>query len=160
MRPTAQDFEKLVKKDKYQVFLFTSPATVPFCFVRHPWFVTNRKGVIARWDIFWEPERHATSWGYLHKDFQHSYRGIEMFFFSPKYFWRASLEAYVEGNDGSVAHRMAEFIETSPQAYPHCNEWSLLGPNSVTYAQWVLEKFPESGMRLPWNSFAKVFNHA
>lgn len=52
---------------------------------------------------------------------------------------------------------MSEFIERSPDTYPHCNQYAFRGPNSNTYAQWVLNQFPESGFSLPWNAFGKGF---
>jgi len=152
-----KEFAYLIKNDQYQVFLFSSLATIPFCFVRHPWFVVNRKGVLSRWEIFWEPRRSQTSWGHLHKDFYPPEQGIEMFFVSSKYFWPGRLDSFIEGGEDSLAHQMADMIENSPEAYPRWNIYSLLGPNSVTYGQWPLDRFPESGMRLPWNSFQWFF---
>ncbi|MEK7612910.1 MAG: DUF3750 domain-containing protein [Patescibacteria group bacterium] len=149
-----KSIESLIKTDKYQVFLFVGTATVPFNFAKHPWFVVNKRGVLSRWEVFWKPNRSKTSWGHLHKDFYSPLQGIEMFFFSNKYFWKDSLLLNViEGNENSIARQMAEFIENSPQTYPYCYQYALMGPNSNTYVQWVLNKFPESNMRLPWNSF-------
>lgn len=33
--------------------------------------------------------------------------------------------------------------------------YKLTGPNSNTYTQWVLNKFPEWDIKLPWNAFGK-----
>ena len=144
--------EKLIQKDKYQVFLFTCRATVPFNFARHSWFVVNKKGVLSRWEICWKADELKTNWGHLYKDFYPLLQGIEMFFFSKKYFFKANLLSFIEGGPDSVAHQMTEFIEASPKTYPHCYKYSLKGPNSNTYTQWVLNNFPESKMRLSWNS--------
>jgi len=146
---------QLLRNDKYQVFLFSSLATIPFCFVRHPWFVVNREGVLSRWEVFWEPSRSQKSWGHLHKDFYPPEQGIEMFFFPSNYFWPGTLDMYIEGGRGSLAHKMADFIEASPEKYPRCYQYSLLGPNSVTYAEWALDAFPESGLHQRWNSFVR-----
>ena len=156
MQPTT--LNDLIKNERYQVFLFTCPATVPFMFARHPWFVVDRKGVISRFEVFWKPSRSKTSWGHLHKDFYPPSQGIEMFFFSNKYFWkRARLLGMVGGSGDSVAHRMTDLIEASPQQYPYCDTYSLRGPNSNTYVQWVLDHFPEAKLALPWNSIGKHF---
>ena|SRR6185437_1902836 len=150
--------EQFLNKDKYQVLLFTCPATVPFIFARHPWLVVNNRGVVSRWEVFWEPRRSKTSWGHLHKDFYPPTQGIEMFFFSSNFFFgQGTMHGYVEGGEGSVAQKMAEVIESSPQTYPYCNQYALKGPNSNTYVQWVLSQFPESGLKLPWNAFGKNF---
>ncbi len=71
--------------------------------------------------------------------------------------WKAWLISSVEGDGHSVAARMADFIISSPQIYPYREKYSLAGPNSNTYVQWILNKFPESGMHLPWNAIGKNF---
>jgi hypothetical protein len=158
MNSNAREFEKLVKPDRYQVFLFTCPATMPFAFATHPWFVVNRKGTISRWEIFWRPQDWIFRWGHLHKDFYSPTQGIEMFFFSDKHFWkRSEIVGAIEGTEGSLAQKMADRIEASPDAYPFCNRYAISGPNSNTYIQWALNQFPESGMCLPWNAIGKNF---
>ena len=151
------DFEKLLNKDKYQVFLFTCKATVPFNFAVHPWLVVNRMGIVSRWEIFWQPSRSTQSWGHLHKDFYPPFHGSEMFFYSKKYFFKPHLAGVIEGDEGSVAQKMAEVIEHSPQTYPNCNYYRLRGPNSNTYVQWVLDQFSQSGLKLSWNAFGKGY---
>ena len=44
------EFYRLVKKDKYQVFLMASRCPMPFVFALHTWFVLNKKGEIDRWE--------------------------------------------------------------------------------------------------------------
>jgi hypothetical protein len=151
------EFRQLVKPDLYQVFLFTSPAVMPFSFARHPWFVINDHGTLSRWEIFLHVEPGCRfRWGHLHKDFYSPLRGVGVFPTPDSRPWRSvRLVGSVSGDEGSLAHRMKEFIEHSPQAYPYCNEYSVLGPNSNTYVQWILSQFPECGLKLPWNSFGK-----
>jgi hypothetical protein len=146
-----------IDNTKYQVFLFTCPATVPFIFACHPWFVVNKKGVVSRWEIFWQPSRSEQSWGHLHKDFYPPTQGIEMFFYADKYFFKSTLDGVIEGDEGSMAQKMAECIENSPHAYPYCNQYSLIGSNSNTYVTWILNQFPNSGFKLSWRAFGKNF---
>lgn len=154
-----EEFEKLVKPEKYQVFLFACPATMPLSIGIHPWFVVNQKGAISRWEIFWRPEKWELRWGHLHRDFYPRHeQGIEMFPFSRKYFWGdGTLLGCVEGNEGSMAHKMSETIVSTPRVYPYCDTYSVTGPNSNTFVQWVLNQFPDSGLKLPWNAFGKDF---
>ena len=154
---TDAEFQKLVRNDLYQTFLFTCFATVPFCFARHPWFVVNKKGKLSRWEIFWEPGRGPLSWQHLHRDFHPLAQGIEMFFYSDKHFFPSRLEGYIEGSDGSLAARMAEHIEHSPQAYPYNTRYSLTAPNSITYVQSILDAFPKCNLHLPWNCYTWAF---
>ena len=51
MEKSNSPFEGLIKKDKYQVFVFANPAPIPISFARHPWFVLNKKGIISRWEV-------------------------------------------------------------------------------------------------------------
>ena len=153
------DFSALVDANRYQVFLFTCPATLPFSFSPHPWFVVNQKGTISRWEIYWfvEQEWEMKS-RHLHKDFYQPIQGIPILLFFPRLFWpQVSLLGYVEGGSGSVAERMADAIVNSFRTYPYCHQYILRGPNSNSYVQWVLDKFPGSGLRLPWNAFGKNY---
>ncbi len=154
---TSAEFEALLHPDRYQVFLFTSLATVPFCFARHPWFVVNTKGAVSRWEIFWQANRSLQSFAHLHKDFYPPAEGIEMFFYSNRYFFPSRLEGYIEGGEDSTAARMAELIERSPDSYQHNGRYSLTSPNSITYVQSILDAFPQCGLRLPWNCYSWAF---
>ena len=154
MRRMSGDLKDMVKTDRYQVFLLSCPAAIPVSFASHPWFVVNSKGALSRWDVLLLPRMNwKMRWGHLHKDFFSPFEGVEMFFFTDRYKWKnVRLLGVVEG---SLAERMATCIENSPQSYPYCEKYRLTGPNSNTYAQWIIDRFPECGLRLPWNSFGK-----
>jgi len=128
----AMDFEQLLKTDKYQVFLFVCPATMPFSFGCHPWSVVNKSGTVSRWKVFWRPQEWETRWGHLHKNFYAQQQGITKYFFSDKYLWGSSkLLGYIEGGVGSLANQMSDFIESSPQSYPYCYTYSLSVPTAT-----------------------------
>ena len=149
----------LLKKNTYQVFLMICPAHIPFSFATHPWFVVNRKGEISRWEVLSSKLDRNLSFGYLHKDLFPYFQGIEVFHFSQKYFWKGKVLFSIEGDETSLAARMANFIEESSAKYPKAQTYSIFGPNSNTYVSWVLNHFPESPMRLPWNAFGKKVPH-
>lgn len=153
----SEEFKKLVKGDRYQVFLLDCPANLPFSFARHTWFVVNKKGIISRWEILFRKNANGTSWDHLHLNFLLPFQGIESVPFSQKYLWKSKLLGYIEGPEDSLVFQVAECIEKSSEQYPYCNRYSLIGPNSNTYAQWVLDKFPESNLKLRWNSFGKDY---
>jgi len=71
-----------------------------------------------------------------------------------KYFWTAKLLGQIEG---ATAAKIAEFIEKSPSLYPYCEKYFLAGPNSNTYAQWILDNCPEFQVKLPWNSIGSRY---
>lgn len=154
---SGKEFQKLVKEDKYQVFLFDCPANLPFSFARHTWFVSIKKGIISRWEILFRKNVTGASWGHLHLNFLLPFQGIETLPFSQKYLWSSRLLGYIEGGEESTAARMVEFIEKSSEKYPYCNRYLLIGPNSNTYVQWILNKFPENNVKLSWNSFGKNY---
>jgi hypothetical protein len=90
----------------------------------------------------------------IYKNFFPPFQGIEIFPFLQKYFWKGHLLGQVEGD---AAERMVKFIKDSPNTYPYTEEYFLSGPNSNTYAQWVLNNFPEFKVVLPWNAFGKNY---
>jgi len=167
-RMHVQDFERLLKPDCYQVFLFACPANFPFSFAVHPWFVINKKGDVSRfakgrgaanerWEVYYEKDKGGMTWGHVHKDWLPPFQGIEMFTFSRKFFWKSRLLGCIEGGEGSPAQKMVATIEKSGELYPARNTYALRGPNSNTYVQWVLNQFPDSGLSLPWNSIGKRY---
>ena len=160
-----EKFLNLVKKDKYQVFLFVSRANLPFFFAIHPWLVVNNRGTISRFGVAWDRNMQPIPafgelsnqghWGHLYRNYFPPWQGIGVFPFFWRYFWRGYLLQCIEGDENSTAKQIVEFVEKSEETYPHKENYSLLGPNSNTYVQWVLDNFPNSGLRLPWNSFGK-----
>jgi len=148
-------FQQQVDKEKFQVFLFVCPGNMPFSFAVHPWFVVNKQGVISRWEVLFTDVPTKTNWGHLYLNRFPPFQGIEVIHFSQKYFWKAKLFAKIEGQE---AKQMADFIENSQTLYPFRDTYALRGPNSNTYAQWILNKFPEMKVELPWNSFGKSYH--
>lgn len=151
-----EEFKKIVKPGSYQVFLFTSPAPIPFSFAQHPWFVVNDRSTLSRWEVIFRTTAHPTSWGHLHKNFYTPIRGVELFPYFFKWHWEGTFLGVVENE---IAQLMAAFIELSPKTYPFCYKYFLTGPNSNTYVQWVLANFSKSGLKLPANAIGKHFSN-
>lgn len=139
---------------KYKVSLFICPANLPFVFATHPWFVIENNGSVSRWEVLFRRDRSRK---HLYKNHSPAYTGIGIFPYSNKFLWTGRAIGSIEGDENSPAQGMAEFIENSFNTYPYQNQYSLLGPNSNTYVQWVLNQFSEFKVELPWNSFGK--NH-
>jgi len=83
--------------------------------------------------------------------------GIEVFSFFNHPRWNATLLGKIEGSENSPTHKMCEFIENSPQTYKYKNIYSLLGPNSNTYIQWILDNSPEFKGKLPWTALGNEY---
>lgn len=96
--------------------------------------------------------------GYLNKNFLKPTAGFN------KYRWKlnprtkSTFIAQISGKRGSLAEKMVKFIEQSPKKYPYCNKYrAILGPNSNSYIQWIINKFPKSGFKLGWRAFGKNY---
>ncbi|NTW14638.1 MAG: DUF3750 domain-containing protein [Candidatus Moranbacteria bacterium] len=145
------EYRQLLNSEKYQVFIFHCPVTFPLSFASHPWFVCNEKGKITRWEVL-DRLNENEEWAYLHKDYFPMFRGIEVIpFIRREPFWKGRILKRVEGD---LAKRMIDVITSSHENYP-IREYSLIGTNSNTYAQWVLDQFEDLGFKLPWNSFGR-----
>jgi hypothetical protein len=148
------NFENLIKKDKYQVFVFCCPAYFPTNFAKHAWIVVNKKGEISRWEI--RHYRNNKTTNFLHINTQSPFNGIQITF-GLKRFWSAKLLGSLEGCEEPRIQQTIEFIENSQKKYPYCNKYKLLGPNSNTYVQNVLNNFPEFNIKLGWRFVGKSY---
>lgn len=158
MSGNISEFQKLVKPDGYQVFLFTSPASVPFEFAVHPWFVCVKDGKITRWEVRFEKNLNQPEIGkHLHLDSLPPFSGIEIVPGVGRFFWATKFIGEMSGGTNSTANQMYNFILASPQNYKYCDTYSFFGPNSNTYAYWVLNEFPDFPAQLPWNSVGKKY---
>ena len=153
---TSQEFEKLIDREKYQVFVMASRASFPLSFAIHPWLVINKKGEISRFEI-----RHYKntdkSYGYLHINEEPPFLGLPAVYPFNKLFQKAKLLEYIEGDDNSRAKQLVDFIQNSKVNYPYLKKYSFLGKNCDTYVHWALNNFPELKVRLPWNCFGKNY---
>ena len=150
------DYSNLIDKSKYQVFLFKSRAIFPFIFAMHPWFVLNKKGEISRWEVEFASSyrKHGNHWGYLHENLCPIFQGTEVITYTDDVFHPATLLGKVEG--GEVL-KIIEFISKSPETYKNKDRYHIWGPNSNTYAQWVINNFPECKFVLPKNAYGKNY---
>jgi hypothetical protein len=149
---TPKDIKQILDNDSYQVFLFTCPANVPG--FRHPWFVLNKKGKLTRWEVLFEKNNSQSGWQHLHIDLFNPFSGISRFPYSQKLLRKARFEGYINGDN---AKKAIGFIESSPDSYPFRNYYRFFGPNSNTYAQWVLDHNPKFKVKLPNNALGKDY---
>lgn len=143
-----------INPDRNQVFLCTCPATLPYSFAVHPWFVVNKKGDVSRWELLSQAQKIPTSWQHLHKDAFSPFQGIRALPIYGSLHWPSSVR---DSATGPTAQSVIEVIESTPETYPHTDEYHLLGPNSNTYAQWVLDNTPEFDATLPFNAIGKRY---
>lgn len=149
--------QELIDNDKYQVFIYGSKAHLPFVFACHSWIVLNKKGLISRWEIIFRKNKNQDL-GYLHIDELPPFRGISIIPFMNRIFSKGRMLGYIEGGSGSLAEEVLKFVEQSKYEYPYLKKYILTGPNSNTYVQWVLNKFPELKVKLSWHFIGKNYN--
>ena len=143
--------------DTYQVYFFSCPAHKPFHFARHLWVVTVSPKGIDRFEVLYKKESSKERYGYIHKNNYAPTQGIRKFPGSTL-FWKSTLISRVTGNEGSLAERITQFIYAYSSDYLYKDTYrSYPGPNSNTYIAWILSKFPEANIRLPWNAFGKNY---
>jgi hypothetical protein len=96
----------------------------------HYWYVVIRADQVTRWEVWQKPHLAKESWGYLHKNLM------------PATFGVGNGASWIETVwVGESAQQLASIIEQSPQTYPFCDRYCYFpGPNSNTYAQWVLKQ--------------------
>ena len=153
-----KDFFGLIKKDQYQIFIFSSPVPLPFSIAAHSWIVINIKGNLKRWEILFWPNQCKTSWEHLHLNVKLPWEGWEVLPFL-KLNFSSKLIGKIEGKKGSLAEKMTSWIDKNAKIYPYSVKYHAFpGPNSNTFIQWILNKFPESGLKLQWNAFGKGYN--
>jgi hypothetical protein len=149
------NFQNLIDPNKFQVFVFKSKANFPFIFAIHPWIVVNKKGEISRWEVAYSKNfKTDENWGYLYKNLFPPFQGLNIFPFIDKPVFKSELIGTIEGEKAST---MITFIENMPTKYPYLNKYNLLGPNSNTFVNYVINKFPELNIKLPWNAFGKNY---
>jgi len=152
-----EEFIKLIDREKYQVFLFSSPVPIPFNFSVHTWFVINLKGKINRWEFGrfrGSPQKNGI--GVL-KNFFENTEGMNIYFWKTQPRFDSKLIDFIEGGDDSVANKLALFVEEYSNSYPLKTKYLMIGPNSNTFIQWILNKFPEADMKLPLNAIGKGY---
>lgn len=152
-----KEFKKLLKKDKYQVFVFSSRLTLPLSFATHTWIVVSDKEKTSRLEISFFRDSKGRKEGYFYFNALKPTKGIRIFPHSKKVFWESKLIGIVEGKKGSIAHKINSFFKRDYKKYPFPKIYMLLGPNSNTFVQWVLNKFPKAKIKLPKNAFGKKY---
>jgi len=136
-----EKLEKMIDKEKFQVFILCCPAYFPFNYFRHPWIVLNNKGEISRYEIRHFINKKDGSYFFLNN--QSAFEGINKFPYV-KSKWSVNMLKYLEGE---LAEKIIIFSENK-EKYPYFYRYNFIGPNSNTYLAWLLKNFPEIDLNL------------
>jgi len=108
----------------------------------HHWYVIQESSARPeRWEIWQTPNLGANSWGHLHQNLMSWDSGVGN---GPSWL----VTEWV----GSGATDLAGILRASPDIYPYTHQYRYFpGPNSNTYAQWILKQ-SNSSQSLGWRA--------
>ena len=149
-------------KDKYQFLVFSSPCSFPLSFAAHTWIVTNECGEMHRYEVWSYKERMSKDSGCVSRDFYSPFVGLSLLpgldSSLTKLRYKPRLVGRIGGDEGSLAHQMIDFVKENYNKYLYKTDYHYFpGPNSNTFTQWILNKFPGCPIILPWNSFGRRY---
>jgi hypothetical protein len=107
--------------------LYAAPIPGLEVIASHPWFVIQSAGsdTLTRWEVW--PAAGGPH-GHVRKNL-----------FTPEEDIGAGGQYIIAELTGQSAQPVVDFIESQSPTYPCKDHYMLLGPNSSTYAQWVLD---------------------
>lgn len=120
----------------------------------HYWYVVLDSQTAQRWEVWQRRELKPESWGHLHKNLMNPDAGVGNGASWLVHQWSGSNG---DAKGTAIADRLGEIIINSPETYPHryCYRyWP--GPNSNTYAQWVLSQ-AEIEFNLGWRGVGRGY---
>lgn len=141
-------------KKEVSVEILSTPLPVPFSYAIHVFFViTDERGKHHRWEVWHFPNKDK-SFGHIHKDILPPFAGVRIIPNKHIPRFRSRLIKKIEGED---AIRLRKVIESTPKDYPFRDEYHFVpGPNSNTYAQWILDR-AGCDINIPGRAIGKNF---
>ena len=122
---------------------------LPGVFADHYWFVVIRGSDGSdcqrcdRWEVWQQAFQNDCCWGHLHKNLLAPCQGVGN-----------GASRLIQQWLGDEAFPIVERIESSPGNYPFIETYRYWpGPNSNTYAQWIVRDKIKLGMRAVGKSF-------
>lgn len=142
------------KTPESKVYILSCRAHFPFLFASHTWFVIERGGMTLRYEVLYRKNSSIKELGHLHMNSFGPFQGIPVFSFTNKFFWRSRPlgEAH-----GALADKISDIILGASTTYPYKDTYFALGPNSNTFASWVLKQVPEWNVILPGDAIGKKY---
>lgn len=112
----------------------------------HYWYAVIQDHQRTRWEVWQTPSLAHESWGHLHKNLLPLDAGV-----GNGVSWVAAQWT------GDLAQTLIQVLEDSPITYPHQHTYRYFpGPNSNTYAQWVLDR-ANNPFRLSWKGIGRNY---
>jgi len=154
-----------MREAQYSVTLYSSPLPLPLSFAVHTYLVVETNDVTKRLDVDgYLPHTHTRHYGgYIFINLLPPTQGYKIFGLTPKFGigprWQVTKHGTCSGTNYSPAHNLHQFVETDGlKNYPFINNYNmLLGPNSNTFTQWIIDQVPECSFKLPNNAWGKNY---
>ena len=144
-----------------EVFILSSPLPRPLNTIAvHTWLVTNKVGTAPeRWEVWQHKNCCTNSWGHVHQNLFLPTVGMPCSIYSKRKrnCWQSKVIGKVEGEQATT---MIQYIKYFAPRYPF-SQWYFLwpGPNSNTFVQWVINRFPELEIKLPFSAHGVHFSY-
>ncbi|HMY80323.1 MAG TPA: DUF3750 domain-containing protein [Candidatus Absconditabacterales bacterium] len=152
-------FEQEIEKGKWMFFVYSTPLPFPFNFALHTWIVIISPDSEAhRYEIHMFKNKKHKEQGYFYKDDEILNVGLKKYLWKKEPKYDGKIIVKISGEKGSLAQKVVEFIQKNIESYKFKKKYlHIPGPNCNTLTQWILDKFPEIGIKLPWNAFGKNY---
>ena len=122
---------------------------LPGIFADHYWLLvlhgveSSHNQTCDRWEIWQHPNQNNSCWGHLHKNLLGPHQGVGN-----------GQSRLIQRWLNDDALLMVKKIESSPTHYPFIQKYRYWpGPNSNTFAQWIVRDTIELGVRAIGKSF-------
>ena len=121
---------------------------LPGIIADHNWLLVfhtteGKRQECDRWEVWQRANQNETCWGHLHKNLLTPYQGVGN-----------GPSRLIHEWIGKEALSIAERIKSSPEVYPFINKYSYWpGPNSNTFAQWIVRGKIKLGSRAIGKSY-------
>ncbi|MFP4402015.1 MAG: DUF3750 domain-containing protein [Candidatus Nanoarchaeia archaeon] len=149
----------------YQVALLSSNLPTPFWYLSHPWFATYHNRESSRVEVLGYlgglDRQFASGLIKTHNNIVEGFQKAEGIPFLGRH--TPSVNGMIQGGKNSLAHtiyKVVNNIDYLHERYPHINEYiPFPGPNSNTFAQWIINQFPKAKhkFQLPSTALGKDF---
>lgn len=147
----------------YKIHLYSTPLPLPLNFFVHCYFVSKHNGIVHRHEVIGNerPDHPAIRSGFLFQDYLPAEQGFSMCAKAlchgrgPRF--GVQHIGYCAGEADSPAHQLYTLLTTDAvYACPAVYHYKMIqGPNSNTFAQWVIDQVPDCGLQLPFTAWGK-----
>lgn len=145
------ELQKLINREKNQVFLFNSKCSFPLWFVRHHYFLVSKKGKLTRYEISYDKSKNKGQ-GHLMINEKEPLQGNPLIKNGKKPAWSVQV---IDSADGKVAEKLIKVLEKSVETYQDKHNYRLVTCNCNTYAQRMINQVPECGFKLSRNAIGR-----